>query len=78
MTAVLDRIPVEQITADAKKVDVGKAVLSLLALIPFVLGWLAGALSVSVAWVCLAAKAGWRDARAGWVKARPAKTGDGG
>jgi hypothetical protein len=71
VTAVLDRIPVEQITAEAKKVDVGRAVLSLLALIPFLIGWVAGKIVLAVAWVGLAVKAGWLDAR------RP-KTGDGG
>lgn len=63
MTAVLDRIPVEQITADAKKVDAGRAVLSLLALIPFIIGWIAGKIVLTVAWVGLAVKAGWLDAR---------------
>lgn len=71
MTAVLDRIPVEQITADAKKVDAGRAVLSLLALIPFIIGWIAGKTVLAVAWVGLAVKAGWLEAR------RP-KTVDGG
>lgn len=71
MTAVLDRIPVEQITADAKQVDVGRAVLSLLALIPFLIGWVAGKIVLTVAWVGLAVKAGWLEAR------RP-KTSDGG
>lgn len=72
MTAVLDRIPVEQIAAEAKKVDVGRAVLSLLALIPFLIGWLAGKIVLAVAWVGLAVKAGWLEAR------RPKATGDGG
>lgn len=73
MTAVLDRVPVEQITAEAKKVDVGRAVLSLLALIPFLIGWLAGKAVVAVAWMWLAVKAGWIEAR------KPARaTGDGG
>lgn len=72
MTAVIDRIPVEQITAEAKKVDVGRAVLSLLALIPFLLGWLAGKIVLAVAWIGLAVKAGWLEAR------RPKTTGDGG
>lgn len=71
MTAVLDRIPVEKITADAKKVDVGRALLSLLALIPFIIGWIAGKIVLAVAWIGLAVKAGWLEAR------RP-KTDDGG
>lgn len=72
MTAVLDRLPVEQITADAKTVDAGRVLLSLLAAIPFVLGWTAGKIVLVVAWVCLAIKAGWLDAR------RPRASGEGG
>lgn len=71
MTAVLDRIPVEKITAEAKKVDVGRAVLALLAMIPFLIGWLVGKVALAIAWVGLAVKAGWLEAR------RP-KTVDGG
>lgn len=63
MTAVLDRLPVEQITAEAKKVDVGRAVLAVLALIPFLLGWVAGKTVLAFAWVGLAVKAGWLQAR---------------
>jgi hypothetical protein len=72
VTAVLDRIPVEQITADAKKIDAGRAVLSLLALIPFIIGWIAGKTVLAVAWAGLAVKAGWLEAR------RPKTTVDGG
>lgn len=63
MTAVLDRIPVEQITAEARDVHVGRALLTFLALIPFVLGWVAGMAVTSVVWVGVAMKAGWREAR---------------
>ena len=59
----MDRIPVEQITPEAKKVDVGRAVLALLALIPFLIGWIAGRTVLAVAWVGLAVKAGWLEAR---------------
>jgi hypothetical protein len=62
--AVLDRVPVETITAQARQVDVARVVLSLLALIPFLLGWTAGKAFVGLAWVALAVKAGWREARA--------------
>lgn len=63
MTAVLNRIPVEQIAADAKKIDAGRVLLSLLALIPFLIGWIAGKTVFAFAWVGLAVKAGWLDAR---------------
>lgn len=63
MTAVLDRIPVERITSEAREVHVGRGVLALLALIPFLIGWLAGQTVTAVVWVGIAVKAGWLEAR---------------
>lgn len=68
---VLDRMPVDDITKQAREVDVARLVLALVALIPFLLGWVAGKAVLSLAWLGLAVKAGWADAR------RPA-TRDGG
>ena len=63
MTAVLDRIPVERITSEARSVHVGRGVLALLALIPFLIGWLTGQAVTAVVWVGFAVKAGWLEAR---------------
>lgn len=63
MTAVLDRIPVEEITAEARSVNVGRALLALLALIPFVIGWTAATVVTAFGWTWAAVKAGWREVR---------------
>ena len=63
MTAVLDRIPIEKINAEAREINVGRIVLALLALIPFVLGWLCAAAVTAVGWTWTAFKAGWHEAR---------------
>lgn len=61
--AVLDRMPVEDISIRARDVRIGHVVLALLALVPFMLGWTAGKTVLAIAWLGLAVKAGWRDAR---------------
>jgi hypothetical protein len=61
--AVLDRVPVDDIAAEAREVQAGRFLLTLVALIPFLLGWLAGKLVNALAFVGLAVKAGWLEAR---------------
>lgn len=63
MTAVLDRIPVERISAEARDINVGRALLALLALIPFVLGWTAATIVTAFGWAWAAFKAGWQEVR---------------
>jgi hypothetical protein len=47
------------------RVDVVRLLLTLLALVPYVLGWVVGALVTACAWAWAALVAGWRDARGG-------------
>ncbi|MGH3859219.1 hypothetical protein [Actinokineospora sp.] len=60
---VLDRVPVDQITAEARQVDAGRVVLSMIAAVFFAVGWTAGTAVTAAAWCCLAVKAGWLEAR---------------
>ena len=67
MATVLDRVPVDRITAEAREIDLARTILSVLAAVLFVIGWLAGktvglVLGV-VAWSFAAVKVGWQDAR---------------
>lgn len=68
MTAsLLDRIPVDEITARAREAKPGRVALTVLAALLFGAGWVA-AKSLAVAWLgvswCFtAARLGWRDAR---------------
>ena len=66
--AVLDRVPVDRITVEARQVEIGRTLLTLLAGLFFVLGWLAAKLVnvvwFAVAWSWTAAKVGWKEGRA--------------
>jgi hypothetical protein len=56
-------IPVDEISAEARQVDMARVVLTVLAVPLYVAGWLAGKVFLALAWAGLAVKAGWRDAR---------------
>lgn len=66
--AVLDRVPVERITVEARQVEIGRTLLTLLAGLFYVLGWLAAKLVnvvwFAVAWSWTAVKVGWKEGRA--------------
>lgn len=61
--AVLDRVPVDEITEQARQVHLGRVVLTVLAAVLFSVGWLAGAVFMALAWSGTAVKVGWLDAR---------------
>jgi len=67
MTTILDRVPVERITAQARQVHAGRTLLTMLAGFFFLIGWVAFRV-VAVAWLALtwcavATREGWREAR---------------
>jgi len=63
MTAVLDRVPVDEITAQAKQVKFGRAVLTLIAAVLFGLGWVTSR-AFAVLWLAFAWS--WTAVRVGW------------
>lgn len=65
--AVLDRVPVDEITEGARRVHLGRVVLTVLAAVLFAVGWLAGAACMAIAWAGIAIRVGWRQARRGDV-----------
>jgi len=62
-TRILDRVPLDRISAEARQVRLGRAVLTLLVGVFWLLGWLAGMVSVGIGFACAAAKTGYTDAR---------------
>lgn len=67
MTLALDRVPVDRITAEARKVNLARAVLAIVGAALYGVGWVA-AKSVALVWFTLtwifaAVKVGWADAR---------------
>lgn len=69
MTAVLDRVPIDRISAEAREVRFGRTLLTVVAAILFGIGWLAakvvGLVWRAVAWCAIAVKVGWLEARKG-------------
>jgi hypothetical protein len=53
----------DEVRAEARRVDLGRALLVLLALFPFLVGWLAGALVTALSWAWAAVVVGYRSAR---------------
>jgi hypothetical protein len=69
MSDVLDRVPVDRITVEARQVRFGVTLLRIVAGVLYGIGWLTakafGAVWLAVAWACVAVKLGWTDARGG-------------
>lgn len=60
---VLDRVPVDAISAQAREVRPGRTLAALFAAVFFALGWLAGRAFLAVAWCGVAVREGWREGR---------------
>jgi hypothetical protein len=52
----------DEVRAEARRVDLGRALLVLLFVVPFALGWLAGATVTAASWLWAAIVVGWRTA----------------
>jgi hypothetical protein len=59
---VLDRVPIDQITAEAQQVNVGRTLLKLIGGLFYLIGWVAAKLIVGVVWCCVAVKTGYVEA----------------
>jgi hypothetical protein len=63
VTNVLTRAPVDLITEQARRVRVGRVLLTLLAGVFYLAGWAAGKAAMAVVWCAVAVKVGWQEAR---------------
>lgn len=74
MTAILDRVPVDRITAEARQVHAGRALLLASAAVLYAVGWCAAktvaVLWLAAAWTFTAVKVGWQDGRRQAVSGR--------
>lgn len=61
MTSLTERIPLDEITAQARQVRFGRTLLNLIAFTLIMTGKSAGLLWLSVVWCCLAVREGWRE-----------------
>jgi hypothetical protein len=66
--ALMDTVPVERINAEARDVQFGRTVLTIIAALFFAIGWIAartlGVLWLALAWSATAIKVGWQAGRA--------------
>jgi hypothetical protein len=60
---LLDRVPVEEIRAEARDIQFGRTVLTVLVGVLFALGWVVGKAWRSVAWSFAAVKVGFQAGR---------------
>jgi len=72
VTTFTQRVPLDEITAQARQVRFGRLLLTLIAAVFFGLGWVAGRFFLGVAWCAVAVKVGWQ---AGAARGGPARTG---
>jgi hypothetical protein len=67
VTTLAERIPLDEITAQAREVKFGRTLLTLIAAVLFGLGWLVakffGVTWLVLAWCAVAAREGWREGR---------------
>jgi hypothetical protein len=67
MATVFQRVPVDEITVQARDVRFGRTVLTLVAAVLFSVGWIAskvlGGIWLALAWSATAVKVGWVEAR---------------
>jgi hypothetical protein len=71
VTSITQRIPLDEITVQARQVRFSRVLLTVLAALFFGIGWLAGRLFLGVAWCAVAVRTGWQEGRYGG----PAGTG---
>ncbi|HEV8652562.1 MAG TPA: hypothetical protein VG276_25055 [Actinomycetes bacterium] len=62
-TRILDRVPLDRVSAEAREVHLGRALLTLLVGVFWLTGWLAGKATLAVGFAWAAAKVGYQDAR---------------
>lgn len=75
MTALTERLPVDEITAQAREVHFGRVLLTAIAAVFFALGWLIARAFFCVAWCGTAVRLGWQAGRRGQVPSGPSRPG---
>lgn len=71
MATVLERVPVDEVRAEARDIKPGVTVLTVVTGVLFVLGWVLGVLWAAVAWSLAAVKVGFRQGRQVGLAASP-------
>ena len=72
MTTITQRMPLDDITRQARQVRFGPVLLTVLAAVFFAAGWTVGRFFLGVVWCAVAVRIGWQ---AGAARGGPAPTG---
>lgn len=79
MTTLTERIPVDEITAQAREVHFWRSVLTVIAAVLFGLGWVVakafGVAWLAAAWSAVAVREGWREGRRAGQQRGPSQVG---
>jgi hypothetical protein len=70
VTSIAERVPLDQITRQARDVQFGRVLLTVLAAVFFGIGWAAGRFFYGLAWFGVAVRVGWQEGRGGRGPAR--------
>jgi hypothetical protein len=71
VTSIAERVPLDQITRQARDVRFGRVLLTVLAAVFFGIGWAVGRFFYALAWCAVAVRVGWQ---AGAARGGPART----
>lgn len=63
MTTVLERVPVDRITTQARQVRFGHTILTIIAAVFFSIGWVVAKVWLAIVWCAVAIQVGWQEAR---------------
>lgn len=67
MTALLERVPIDQINTEARDIEFGRTALKVIAAVLYGIGWVAaktvGYIWLGLCWAGVAVKVGWVEAR---------------
>jgi hypothetical protein len=77
VTALTERIPVEEISARAHEVRFGRTVLTVIAAVFFGIGWIIAKAWLAVAWCAVAVRVGWQEGRSGTAVTQRGPAGPG-
>ena len=73
MTTIIDQIPLERINAEARKANFGRLLLTLIAGLFYLIGWVAARFFFALAWCGAAVKVGWQEGRRTGDRRGPAR-----
>lgn len=66
MSTLLERVDIDRISAEARQVQIGRTLLTLMAAVLYVVGWITAKVLIGIwivaAWTFTAVRLGWQDA----------------